>query len=145
MVGRLALGLWLRRAACRSWRVGLGVWGDQTRCLFGKEVIDFLDAGASIINSISFGICSLDFLYFSEEGRLLFVPPHSRAGKSKMRWLVSLLLLCLCAAVNALSSAGNRLLVIQEEESEKQLYSTFWEDLESKPIEPFTPWLRLIC
>ncbi|KAL1958681.1 hypothetical protein VTO42DRAFT_4024 [Malbranchea cinnamomea] len=49
-----------------------------------------------------------------------------------MRWLSSLLLLGLSVAVNALSSSGNRLLVIQDQGSEKELYSTFWKDLESR-------------
>ncbi|EEP78895.1 conserved hypothetical protein [Uncinocarpus reesii 1704] len=48
-----------------------------------------------------------------------------------MRWLLSLLVLGIYyGAVQALSSAGSRLLVIQEDASEKQLYSTFWADLE---------------
>jgi oligosaccharyltransferase complex subunit beta len=50
-----------------------------------------------------------------------------------MRWLFSLLL-GLAGAVHALSSSGNRLLVVQEDASEKELFSTFWKDLESEPI-----------
>jgi hypothetical protein len=34
------------------------------------------------------------------------------------------------AAVNALSSSGNRLLVVLEDSAEKGLYSTLWGDLE---------------
>ncbi|KAI1971940.1 oligosaccharyl transferase glycoprotein complex, beta subunit [Ophidiomyces ophidiicola] len=50
-----------------------------------------------------------------------------------MQWLLSLLVLGIYyGAVQALSSSGSRLLVIQEEASEKQLYSTFWADLESR-------------
>ncbi|KAK2748921.1 oligosaccharyl transferase glycoprotein complex, beta subunit [Myotisia sp. PD_48] len=43
--------------------------------------------------------------------------------------------LCLCiysVTVYALSSSGNRLLVIQEDASEKASFSTFWADLESR-------------
>ncbi|WEW55986.1 oligosaccharyl transferase glycoprotein complex, beta subunit [Emydomyces testavorans] len=48
-----------------------------------------------------------------------------------MRWLLSLLVLGVyCRAIQAVSSSGSRLLVIQENTSEKQLYSTFWADLE---------------
>jgi oligosaccharyltransferase complex subunit beta len=36
----------------------------------------------------------------------------------------------LLAAVNALSSSGNRLLVVLEDSAEKGLYSTLWSDLE---------------
>ncbi|EFW16240.1 oligosaccharyl transferase glycoprotein complex, beta subunit [Coccidioides posadasii str. Silveira] len=50
-----------------------------------------------------------------------------------MRWFLSLLVLGIYyGAVQALSSSGSRLLVIQEESSEKPLYSTFWADLESR-------------
>lgn len=50
----------------------------------------------------------------------------------KMKGLFSILLLALVGAVSALSSAGNRLLVVLEESSEKAKYSKFWADLESK-------------
>lgn len=59
---------------------------------------------------------------------LHLTPP--RAEASKMRWLLSFLLLGFWGAVHALSSSGNRLLVVLEED--KGLYSTFWEDLEGK-------------
>ncbi|KAK2743377.1 oligosaccharyl transferase glycoprotein complex, beta subunit [Onygenales sp. PD_40] len=50
-----------------------------------------------------------------------------------MRWSLSLLLLGFWGAlVHALSSAGNRLLVVLEDEAEKDLYSTFWKDLEGR-------------
>lgn len=49
-----------------------------------------------------------------------------------MRWFLSLLILGFWGAVHALSSSGNRLLVVLEEASERDLYSTFWEDLEGK-------------
>ncbi|BCS29400.1 dolichyl-diphosphooligosaccharide-protein glycotransferase [Aspergillus puulaauensis] len=49
-----------------------------------------------------------------------------------MRWCPSLLLFGFLAAVNALSSSGNRLLVVLEEATEKALYSTLWGDLESR-------------
>ena len=47
-----------------------------------------------------------------------------------MRWLLSFLLLTLLSLVQALSSSGNRLLVVIEEASEKSKYSKFWNDLE---------------
>jgi hypothetical protein len=49
-----------------------------------------------------------------------------------MRWFLSFLLLGLFAAVNALSSSGNRLLVVLEELEEKGKYSKFLGDLEGK-------------
>ncbi|KAL4788649.1 Dolichyl-diphosphooligosaccharide--protein glycosyltransferase subunit WBP1 [Aspergillus varians] len=49
-----------------------------------------------------------------------------------MRWCPSLLLFGLLAAVNALSSSGNRLLVVLEDSAEKGLYSTLWGDLEAR-------------
>lgn len=49
-----------------------------------------------------------------------------------MRWFLSALLLCLAAAVNALSSSGNRLLVVLEDAAEKDLYSVFWSDLKGE-------------
>ncbi|EEH33057.1 dolichyl-di-phosphooligosaccharide-protein glycotransferase [Paracoccidioides lutzii Pb01] len=50
-----------------------------------------------------------------------------------MRWLLSLLLLGLWGAVvHALSSSGNRLLAILENSAEKDLFSSFWEDLKGR-------------
>ncbi|KAL5343509.1 Dolichyl-diphosphooligosaccharide--protein glycosyltransferase subunit WBP1 [Aspergillus crustosus] len=49
-----------------------------------------------------------------------------------MRWSPSLLLFGFLAAVNALSSSGNRLLVVLEDAAEKGLYSTLWADLEAR-------------
>ena len=49
-----------------------------------------------------------------------------------MRWFLSLLLLGLFAAVNALSHSGNRLLVVLEESAEKEKYSKFLGDLEGE-------------
>lgn len=48
-----------------------------------------------------------------------------------MRWLFSFLLLWLSAIVSALSATGNRVLVVLEEATEKDKYSSFWGDLES--------------
>lgn len=50
-----------------------------------------------------------------------------------MRWLVSCFLLVLLALAQALSSSGNRLLVVIEEAAEKEKYSQFWDDLEGAP------------
>lgn len=47
-----------------------------------------------------------------------------------MRTFLSFLLLGLLGLVSALSSAGTRLLIVQEDASEKALYSQFWADLE---------------
>ena len=49
-----------------------------------------------------------------------------------MRWLSYLSLLVLLGIAQALSSSGNRLLVVIEEASEKAKYSTFWGDLEGR-------------
>lgn len=49
-----------------------------------------------------------------------------------MRWLFSFLLLAFLGAVQALSSTGSRLLVILEEESEREKYSVLLEDLSGK-------------
>ncbi|KAI2931751.1 hypothetical protein CBS147320_2432 [Aspergillus niger] len=49
-----------------------------------------------------------------------------------MRWSLSLFLFGFLAVVHALSSSGNRLLVVLEDGSEKDLYSTFWSDLEAR-------------
>ncbi|KAL4808744.1 Dolichyl-diphosphooligosaccharide--protein glycosyltransferase subunit WBP1 [Aspergillus unguis] len=49
-----------------------------------------------------------------------------------MRWCPSLFLFGFLAAVNALSSSGNRLLVVLEDAAEKGLYSTLWSDLEAR-------------
>lgn len=47
-----------------------------------------------------------------------------------MRWLVSFCVLALLGLVRALSSAGNRLLVVIEEAGDRDKYSQFWGDLE---------------
>ncbi|OJD25202.1 hypothetical protein ACJ73_03433 [Blastomyces percursus] len=50
-----------------------------------------------------------------------------------MRWLLSLLLVGLWgAALHALSSDGNRLLAILDNVADKDLFSTFWRDLEGR-------------
>lgn len=54
-----------------------------------------------------------------------------------MRWCLSFLLFCFLAAVHALSSSGNRLVVILEEAAEKDLYSSFWEDLQGESFPVF--------
>lgn len=47
-----------------------------------------------------------------------------------MRWLFSILALALLGFVQALSSTGNRLLVVIDELGDKNKYSKFWGDLE---------------
>lgn len=55
-----------------------------------------------------------------------------RYSKLKMRWLVAFFILTLLSAAQALSAAGNRLLVVLEELKEKDKYSQLWTDLECK-------------
>ena len=47
-----------------------------------------------------------------------------------MRYFLSLLLLVLVSLAQAISTTGNRLLVVIEEAAEKFKYSTLWKDLE---------------
>ncbi|KAF9891186.1 oligosaccharyl transferase glycoprotein complex, beta subunit [Aspergillus nanangensis] len=49
-----------------------------------------------------------------------------------MRWSLSFFLFGFLAAVHALSSSGNRLLVVLEDASEKDSFSMFWSDLEAR-------------
>jgi len=56
----------------------------------------------------------------------------------KMRWLLAALFLTL-GLVQALSSGGNRLLVVIEEAAEKSKYSTFWGDLEGSSNDIASP------
>jgi len=60
-----------------------------------------------------------------------------------MRWLFSLLLLALLAVVEAVSSSGNKLLVVLEELADKTKYSKYFGDLEgmSSYTEYITPCL----
>jgi oligosaccharyltransferase complex subunit beta len=46
-----------------------------------------------------------------------------------MRWLLSLLLAAIVAVVQAASFTGNRLLVVLEEQTEREKYSVFLDDL----------------
>src|SRR5450432_3087549 len=62
-----------------------------------------------------------------------------------MRWFLSLLVLGLFAVANALSSSGNRLLVVLEEIAEKEKYSKFFGDLEGqleRPSEFYVQFLQ---
>ncbi|KAH0551580.1 hypothetical protein GP486_007204, partial [Trichoglossum hirsutum] len=49
-----------------------------------------------------------------------------------MRWLFSFLVLVLAGVASAVSTKGNRLLVVLEEKSEKDSYSKFWADLKER-------------
>jgi len=51
-----------------------------------------------------------------------------------MRWLLSFLLLGLFSVVHAVSSSGNKLLVVLEELADKAKYSKYLADLESAYI-----------
>jgi len=44
----------------------------------------------------------------------------------------SLLALCLVGVVSALSSTGNRLLVILDDVADKDKYTQFWDDLQGQ-------------
>ncbi|KAI9811972.1 MAG: oligosaccharyl transferase glycoprotein complex, beta subunit [Thelocarpon impressellum] len=58
---------------------------------------------------------------------------RTRTSTSPKMWrFLSLLILTLLAAVHAVSTAGNRLLVVLEEQGDKGHYSKFWKDLESR-------------
>jgi hypothetical protein len=46
-----------------------------------------------------------------------------------MRWLLSFLVLAIVAVVRAASFTGNRLLVVLDEQAEREKYSVFLEDL----------------
>jgi hypothetical protein len=59
-----------------------------------------------------------------------FLPSSRQRLLCKMRWFLSLLLLALSKVSYALSSSGNRLLVVIEDAAEQDKYSTFWGDLE---------------
>jgi hypothetical protein len=56
--------------------------------------------------------------------------------RDNMRSLVLSILLALLGVVQAISSTGNRLLVVLEDESQKASFSKFWSDLEG-PRPPF--------
>lgn len=51
-----------------------------------------------------------------------------------MRWLLSFLILAIVAVVKAASFTGNRLLVVLDEQAEREKYSVFLEDLKGKCI-----------
>lgn len=51
-----------------------------------------------------------------------------------MRWILSFLLLGLLAVVQAVSSSGNKLLVVLEELAEKSKYSKYLGDLEGTEL-----------
>lgn len=51
-----------------------------------------------------------------------------------MRWLLSLLLLGLLSVVQAVSSSGNKLLVVLEELADKTKYSKYIADLEGMEL-----------
>lgn len=51
-----------------------------------------------------------------------------------MRWLLSFLTLAIVAVVEAASFTGNRLLVVLDEQADREKYSVFLEDLTGKCI-----------
>ncbi|KAF2155769.1 Dolichyl-diphosphooligosaccharide-protein glycosyltransferase 48kDa subunit [Myriangium duriaei CBS 260.36] len=66
-----------------------------------------------------------------------------------MRWLLSFLLTALLGTVQALSITGSRVLVVIDDVAEKDKYSQFWQDLESRGFTlkfqtPKTPDLSLL-
>lgn len=50
----------------------------------------------------------------------------------KMRWLYSLLLLGILGLAQAISTTGNRLLVVLEDLAEKEKYGRFFGDLKGR-------------
>ena len=54
------------------------------------------------------------------------------ANSYMMRWLLSFLVLAIAAVASAKSFTGNRLLVVLEEQAEREKYSVFLEDLAGK-------------
>jgi hypothetical protein len=56
---------------------------------------------------------------------------YKQINNSRMQWFLSLLLIGLFGFASALSSSGNRLLVVEELE-EQDKYSTFFMDLKGK-------------
>lgn len=77
----------------------------------------------AVVNNYSFFLLKFVFC---------FIPTPRCARYCKMRWCLSFLLFCFLAVVHALSSSGNRLVVILEEATEKELYSSFWSDLQGE-------------
>jgi oligosaccharyltransferase complex subunit beta len=57
-----------------------------------------------------------------------------------MRWLLSLLLLGLAALTQAVSSSGEKLLVILEELADKPKYSKYFADLEGEASDLSSNW-----
>lgn len=79
----------------------------------------------------SLGIYSwTDDLNTSLVGSIEFGSPSTPSGLV-MHWLPLIFCLALLRLAQALSSSGNRLLVIMEQFAEKENYSQFWNDLES--------------
>ncbi len=73
----------------------------------------------------------------------MFLKPKPRQQKNEelkriatttMRWLLSFLLLGLLSVVEAVSSSGNRLLVVLDDLAEKAKYSKYIADLEGMRI-----------
>lgn len=62
-----------------------------------------------------------------------------------MRWLLSFLVLALVAVVRAASFTGNRLLVVLDEQAEREKYSVFLDDLEGKCFLSRLRQLRRFC
>lgn len=107
-----------------------GSWRSvQTRRPFGSVYVctttssSFWTSSPRTTKHHSFVVCSPHFVSH-------FAPPLCGNLPLKMRWSLSLFLFGFLAVVHALSSSGNRLLVVLEDGSEKDLYSTFWSDLE---------------
>lgn len=84
-----------------------------------KVSVDFSTAEAAVVLVLATGVpkstCFVNINFFT----------------SNMRWLLPFLFSVL-SLVQALSSTGNRLLVVVEDAAEKAKYSTFWGDLECK-------------
>lgn len=113
----------------RSWHVGLESKHVASFSVQGQDKLDRSRLSATQHSQLQREERVAEFFHLSFDSSLPIARVRGRAAK--MRWLLSFLVLGIYyGAVQALSSAGNKLLVIQEDASEKELYSTFWSDLE---------------
>ena len=96
-----------------------------------------LGAQASLPSNRCWWIFRADGLAWHTLRVAVYVPPECRAVLRQsmiMRWLLSFLVLAIVAVVKAASFTGNRLLVVLDEQAEREKYSVFLEDLTGKCI-----------
>ena len=136
------------RRGCDGEGKGMEVESDESRRSSGERVLafspntspvnyrlppsDFLDNSGVQRHWL---VCLSLFLLLLSAVLFGFSTSHPSAppcGFLKMRWCLALLVFCFLAVANALSSSGNRLAVILEDAADKELYSTFWGDLQGQ-------------